>query len=355
MPSLTDRLKKNTTVKATDTFGKVDIVHRDPASTAALPLNLALQGAFDGGVTPGITMFAGPSRHFKTNMALVCASAWLDKYPDSLMLFYDSEFGAKESYFDSAGIDTDRVIHTPIKNVEELKFDMYKQLESLEKNDNVIIVIDSVGNLASKREVDNADNQNSAADMTRAKELKSLWRIVTPYFESLGIPCIVINHTYNTMEMFSKTVVSGGQGNILASNDIIVIGRQQDKDKTTKELKGYNFILNVEKSRTVREGRKIPLLVHFEGGLMSYASLLDIAIEVGLVVSPSNAWYSFVDPETGEIADKKFRRKETVTPEFWEDTLADPKFTDAIQNHYRLDTNSLIAKAESEVDDEHDS
>lgn len=354
MPSLADRLKKNTTVKATDTFGKVDIVRREPAATAALPLNLALQGAFDGGVTPGITMFAGPSRHFKTNMALVCAAAWMDKYPDSLMLFYDSEFGAKESYFQSAGIDVDRVIHTPIKNVEELKFDMYKQLEGLEPSDNVIIVIDSVGNLASKREVDNAENQNSAADMTRAKEIKSLWRIVTPYFESLGIPCIVINHTYNTMEMFSKTVVSGGQGNILAANDIIVLGRQQDKDKKTKELKGYNFILNIEKSRTVREGKKIPLLVHFEGGLMSYASLLDIAIEVGLATAMSGPWYSFVDPETGEIDDKKFMRKDTVDAEFWEGKLSDSKFTDAVKNFYRLDTNSLISKAESELDDEHD-
>ena len=354
MASLADRLKKNTTVKATDTFGKVDIVRREPAPTAALPLNLALQGAFDGGVTPGITMFAGPSRHFKTNMALVCAAAWMQKYPDSLMLFYDSEFGAKQSYFESAGVDTDRVIHTPIKNVEELKFDMYKQLEALEPSDNVIIVIDSVGNLASKREVDNAENQNSAADMTRAKEIKSLWRIVTPYFESLGIPCIVINHTYNTMEMFSKTVVSGGQGNILAANDIIVLGRQQDKDKKTKELKGYNFILNIEKSRTVREGKKIPLLVHFEGGLMSYASLLDIAVEAGLATPMSGPWYAFVDPETGEIDDKKFMRKDTVKAEFWEDKLSDPKFTGAIERFYRLDANSLIAKAEAEADDEHD-
>ena len=351
MPSLADRLKKNSTVKITDTFGKVDIVNREPASTAAIPLNLALQGTFDGGVSPGITMFAGPSRHFKTNMALVCASAWMDKYPDSLMLFYDSEFGAKESYFESAGIDVDRVIHTPIKNVEELKFDMYNQLESLEKNDNVIIVIDSVGNLASKREVDNAENQNSAADMTRAKEIKSLWRIVTPYFESLGIPCIVINHTYNTMEMFSKTVVSGGQGNILAANDIIVIGRQQDKDKKTKELKGYNFILNIEKSRTVREGRKIPLLVHFDGGIMAYASLLDIAIEVGLATAMSGPWYSFVDPETGEIDDKKFMRKDTADESFWIDKLTDSAFCKAIEEHYRLDANSLIAKAEEEVSD----
>jgi RecA/RadA recombinase len=354
MPSLADRLKKNTTVKATDTFGKVDIVRRDPASTVALPLNLALQGAFDGGVSPGITMFAAPSRHFKTNISLVCVSAWMDKYPDSIMLFYDSEFGAKESYFQSAGIDIDRVIHTPIKNIEELKFDLFHQLEALEKNDNVIIVIDSVGNLASKREVDNAENQNSAADMTRAKELKSLWRIVTPYFESLGIPCIVVNHVYTTMEMFSKTVVSGGQGNILASNDIIVIGRQQDKDKKTKELKGYNFILNVEKSRTVREGRKIPLLVHFDGGIMSYASLLDIAVEAGLATPMSGPWYAFVDPETGEIDDKKFMRKDTVGAEFWEDKLTDHKFTDAVTRFYRLDANSLIAKAEAEADDEHD-
>lgn len=353
MASLTERLKKNSTIDLTDTFGDVKIVQREPAPTFALPLNIALQGAIDGGISPGITMIAGPSRHFKTLLALVAAQAWLEKYPDAALLLYDSEWGAKKTYLESVGIDPKRVIHTPIKNVEDLKFDLHKQLNNLEKNDNVIVMIDSIGNLASKREADNAENQNSAADMTRAKEIKSLWRIVTPYFEELGIPCLVINHTYETMEMFSKTVVSGGQGNILAANDIIVVGRQKDKDTKSKDLKGYMFILTIEKSRTVREGRKIPLYVSFEGGIQSFASMLDICIEAGVATSLSGPWYGWTDLETGEVLeDKKFMRKDCADPKFWEEKFKDPNFGRRLEQHYRLDATSLIAKKqESMLDD----
>lgn len=343
MASLTERLKKNSNLKDVD-----DIVRRDPAPTGAIPLNIALQGRCDGGISPGITMFAGPSRHFKSNLALISVAAWMDKYPESSLLFYDSEHGAKDSYFDSVGIDKSRVVHKLIHNVEELKFDMNKQIKLLDPKgaDNVIIMIDSIGNLASKREVENADNENSAADMVRAKEFKSMWRVLTPYFESLGIPVIVINHTYETMEMFSKTVVSGGQGNILAANDIIVVGRQVDKDKKTKELMGHNFILNIHKSRTVREGRKIPLNASFEEGIQSYNSLLDIAIEAELAVATGGPWYAWVDPDTGEIGETKFMRKDALQEDFWTEKMAEPGFKSRLEKYYRLDSYNLLKKAE---------
>lgn len=354
--SLLDRLKKNSKVKLSDALGKVKFVDRSEAVTHALPLNIALEGSFEGGIRPGVIQFAGPSRHFKSNIALIACRAWMDKYPDAVLLFYDSEGGSKMEMFNNAGIDTDRVLHTPIRNVEQLKFDMFTQLEALSPNENIIIMIDSIGNLASKREVDNAENENSAADMTRAKELKSLWRIVTPYFQEKGVPCIVINHTYETMEMFSKTVVSGGQGSILASDDIFVIGRQVDKDTKSKDLKGFKFILTIFKSRTVREGRKIPLVVSFENGIETYASLLDICIEIGIATSVKGPWYTFIDQETGEADDKNFMRKDTLHEKFWEKKLADPKFQRAFEDHYRLDAHSLLhkAEAEAEAEDEED-
>ena len=97
------------------------------------------------------------------------------------MLFYDSEFGSPQSYFKQFDIDTSRVLHTPITNVEELKFDMIGQLEALDRKDKVIVVIDSVGNLASKKEMEDAINEKSVADMSRAKALKGLFRMTTPY------------------------------------------------------------------------------------------------------------------------------------------------------------------------------
>ncbi|MGG7383269.1 recombinase RecA, partial [Escherichia coli] len=110
------------------------------------------------------------------------------------------------------GVDPERVIHTPIQSVEQLKIDMVNQLEAIERGEKVIVFIDSIGNMASKKETEDALNEKSVADMTRAKSLKSLFRIVTPSFSIKNIPCVAVNHTIETIEMFSKTVMTGGTG-----------------------------------------------------------------------------------------------------------------------------------------------
>ncbi|MGL6229402.1 MAG: recombinase RecA [Culicoidibacterales bacterium] len=173
-------------------------------------LNLALSGTLDGGLSSGLTMIAGPSKHFKSNLALIMVAAYLRKHPDSVCVFFDNEFGTTPDYFKAAGIDPERVIHAPFMNIEELKFDAIKKLEEVKRGDKVVFYIDSVGNAASKKEVEDAKDEKSVSDMTRAKQLKSLFRMVTPYLTMLDIPMVCINHTYQTQEMYAKTVVSGG-------------------------------------------------------------------------------------------------------------------------------------------------
>jgi RecA/RadA recombinase len=153
---------------------------------------------------------AGPSKHFKTNLALVMGRAFQKKYKDGVILFYDSEFGSPQAYFEANGIDPSRVVHTPITDIEQLKFDLMQQIDGLERKDKVMIIVDSVGNLASKKEVEDALDGKSVADMTRAKQLKSLFRMVTPHLTLKQIPMIAVNHIYMTQEMYSKPVVSGG-------------------------------------------------------------------------------------------------------------------------------------------------
>ena len=134
-------------------------------------------------------------------------AAYLNKYKDGVCLFYDSEFGAKESYFKSFGIDPARIVHSPLLNVEQLKFDMMAQLDGLTDKDKVIVIIDSVGNLASKKEVEDALKQNSAADMSRAKAFKSFFRMVTPQLHDKGITLIAIAHTYMEQCLAGDTLI----------------------------------------------------------------------------------------------------------------------------------------------------
>lgn len=342
--SILDKIKKNSTIKDTAILANSKFFQKKDMIPTSIPaINIALSGRLDGGLTPGLTMWAGPSKHFKTAFSLLMAKSYMEKYNDAVLLFYDSEFGTPQSYFDSFGIDTNRVVHTPITDIEQLKFDIMQQLdgkEGLTRGDHVIIIIDSIGNLASKKEVEDALEGKSVADMSRAKQIKSLFRMVTPHLTIKDIPMIVVNHTYKTMELYAKDVVGGGTGSYYSADNIFILGRQQDKDGT--ELLGYNFIINVEKSRYVREKSKIPVSVKFDGGISRWSGILDMALESGHVIKPSNGWYSRVNGETGEVEEKKWRIKETESKEFMMPILTDKTFQKWVQDNYQIAHGSII-------------
>lgn len=333
--SLLEKLKKTSTVKETDTLKRSKFfVEKEMVPTSVPVINVALSGRVDGGMAAGLLVLAGPSRHFKTSFALLMAKAYMDKYPKSICLFYDSEFGAPQAYFESFGIDTERVLHTPITDVEVLKFDIMQQLKGIEKGERVIIVVDSIGNLASKKEVEDALEGKSVADMTRAKAMKSLFRMVTPHLTLKDLPMVVVNHTYKEIGLFPKDIVSGGTGVMLSADNVWIIGRQQDKEGT--EVIGYRFIINIEKSRFVKEKSKIPIEVTFDGGISKWSGLLDIGIESGHVVKPKQGWYQRV----GE--DKNLRLKDTYTSSFWIPILKDKTFREYVENKYRLAHGSML-------------
>ena len=344
-----EKMKKGSTIKETSILSKSEFfTEKDMIQTDVPMINVALSGSLDGGITPGLTMFAGPSKHFKTAFALLMAAAYLKKYDDAIVLFYDSEFGTPQKYFETFGIDTDRVLHTPITDVEELKHDIMNQLQNISKGERVMIILDSIGNLASKKEIEDSIEGKSVADMTRAKQMKSLFRMVTPHLTIKDIPMIVVNHTYKEIGMFPKDIVGGGTGSYYSADTIWILGRQQDKTGT--EVTGYNFIINIEKSRYVREKSKIPITVSFDGGIQKYSGLLDIALEGNFVAKPSNGWYAKVDRETGEILNK-VRFDDTQNKEFWSDLLNNEAFKEYVRKRYEISYGSIMQ--DSTLDEEY--
>jgi len=343
--STLDKLKKNSTIKHTEVLSKSKFLNnKDIVQTTVPALNVALSGKLDGGLSTGLTVFAGPSKHFKTAFAMLLSKSYLDKYDDGVVLFYDSEFGAPQGYFDSFGIDTDRVIHTPVTDIEQLKHDVMSQLQGIERGDRVIIIVDSVGNLASRKEVEDAIDGKSVADMTRAKQMKSLFRMITPHLTIKDIPAVVVNHTYKEIGLFPKDVVSGGTGVYYSADNIFIIGRQQEKEG--KEVVGYNFIINVEKSRFVREKSRIPIEVTWEGGISKWSGLIDMALESGHVVKPSNGWYA----KSGEDDAKKVRLKDTYNKDFWIPILSDKTFIKWIEERYLMSADAIMQSEVSEED-----
>lgn len=343
MSALRDRIIKNSTSKYTDVLLDSKLFNeKDVISTRIPIINVGLSGYATGGLIAGVTMFAGPSKNYKTGFALLMAKAFQEEHPDGVILFYDSEFGAPKPYFESFKIDMSNVVHTPITDIEELKHDIMSQLQNIERGDKVLIIIDSIGNLASRKEVEDAIEGKTVADMTRAKALKSLFRMITPHLALKNIPLIAINHTYKELSMFPKDIVGGGTGAYYGADNIWIIGRQQEKESQSGPVIGFNFVINVEKSRFVREKSKFIVTVLFDGGIHRWSGLFDFALENKYIASGKKGWYNVVDMETGELIEPAARRSDLEKNDaLWTSLLANTEFTQALENAYKLNSPML--------------
>ena len=331
---LLQRLLKSSPTKYTSILSKSELFNAIEIIPVDIPIiNVAFSGELDGGMTSGVTIIAGAPKTFKTLLGLICVKAYLDKYEDAICVLYDSERGITKNYLLSRGINPERILHTPVENLEELKFDFIRQLKELDRGDKVIFLIDSIGNTASLKEIDDSLAEKSVSDMQRPKILKSLFRMITPALVNKDIPCIAIAHTYDTLDLYSKQVISGGIGIIYSANQAFIITKAQEKEKVDgkDELTGWNFTIHIEKSRFVREKSKLTFKVLYSKGIQKYSGLLDLAIEAKLIDNSSKGWYALPNEE------RKFRLKEIEdNEEFWIDILKDETFKTFVRNKYKL-------------------
>lgn len=218
----------------------------DPVKTSIPIINIAYSGKVNGGFGPGLTILAGESKTFKTALALYCMKAYLDKYSDGVGILYDSEGGCNPQYIKSFGIDPTRVVHVPVEHVEQLKFDFVKKLETIEKGDKVFFLVDSIGQIASKKETDDAIDEKTVADMTRAKAIRSLLRMVTIQLNKKLLPCFMINHVYQEMGLYPKTVIPGGC--LVAGTEIKM---HDGTVKKIEDVKEGDLVLTLEGAKPV--------------------------------------------------------------------------------------------------------
>lgn len=268
--SLLDKMLKGGSIKHTSVLSESTFFNEKTPIRTDLPiLNVAFSGSLKGGLIPGLTVIAGESKSFKTMLSLYCMKAYLDEHDEGVALLYDSEFGITPDYLESFDIDTSRVIHIPLEDIEQLKFDLTKRLNDIERGDKVFIMIDSVGNLASKKEVEDAENEKSVADMSRAKQLKSLFRIVTPKITTKDIPCVAINHIYKEQGLYPKNIVSGGcvvKGTEIQTPEGLVEVQHFKEGDLVNTLSGPMPVTHVWNPETLEEATPECYEITFEDG-----------------------------------------------------------------------------------------
>ena len=263
--------------------------------TGSYILNAQLSGSIYGGIPNNrVTAIAGEQATGKTFYAIGIASTFLNDHPDGAVFYFDSEAAATPDLFRDRGLDPNRVWHFPIDTIEEFRTQMIRILDNLLKTPEkdrkpLLVILDSLGMLASQKELQDAMDDKQVRDMTKSQTIKSVFRIITSKLGKLKIPMIVTNHTYKTMNPYGDpTDMGGGSGLKYAASTIITLTKSKEKD-SSKEIIGNIIKVKTYKSRLTKENTQIATRLFFDSrGLDEYYGLLELGEKHGIFIRKGN-------------------------------------------------------------------
>lgn len=267
--------------------------------TGAYMLNALMSGSIHKGLPKGkITAIAGESSTGKTYLALSIVRTFLDADPEALVFYFESEGAISTQMLEERLIDTTRVGQIPVNTVQDFKHQALLAIDGLKSREKktgkkvpVLFILDSLGQLASAKEVDIAREGVDTLDMTRAKQIRGMARVLTFPLAINGITMIVTNHTYAPMSAYSGREMSGGEGMKYASDQIIFLSKRKDKEGLieksgstagAKDVKGNIITGTVFKGRLSKENSKAEIYLHPKHGLFRYFGMIDMAIQADL-------------------------------------------------------------------------
>jgi len=253
-------------------------------NTGSFSFNALLSGSMFGGIPNNkITALAGESATGKTYFALGICDKFLRDNPNANVLYFDTESAVTSEMIAERGIDPNRVGIFPVATVEEFRHqaikivDAYTELAKDQKTP-IIIVLDSLGQLSTSKEMADTAEGKGTRDMTRAQVIKATFRVLTLKLGAAGIPLILTNHTYDVIgSMFPQKEMGGGSGLKYAASTIIYLSKKKVKEGT--DVIGNIIHCKLYKSRLTKENSMVDVMLNYDHGLNPYYGLIDIALK----------------------------------------------------------------------------
>ncbi len=245
--------------------------------TGSFSLNALLSGSMYGGVPSNkITCLAGSESVGKTFFALSIAKNFLDTNKDSLILYFESEGALTTAMITDRDLDPERFVVFPVATVEEFRTQCLKLIAGIPAETKVMIFLDSLGNLSTRKEMEDSESGSDKRDMTRAPMIRGTFRTLALKMSTKNIPLIITNHTYDKVgSMFPSKEISGGGGIKYAASVIVTLGKRKVKDGT--EVMGNIIKCKLVKGRFTKEESVIETMLDYQTGLDKYFGLVAIA------------------------------------------------------------------------------
>ena len=242
-------------------------------------LNACLTASLFGGYPNNRAVaLAGPSGTGKTFLTLNAVKQ--AQQMGYSIVYYDSENAVDRELVEKFGIDTSTFRYEPCNTVQEFRMSVTNLTDTLLEQKKkgaelpkIMIVLDSAGNLATQKEIDDARSGSDKSDMTRAKLLKSTFRIMITKLGICKIPFLFTNHTYMTQDLFAKQVGGGGTGPEYAASIILFLAKAKlNEGGDGKEQTGIVVTAKPNKNRFAKP-RPIKFHISFNKGMNPYVGL----------------------------------------------------------------------------------
>ena len=263
-------------------------------------LNFILSGEFKKGIPEGqIVMFAGEEMTGKTLFAaLTAVQAEKESY---LVLWLDSEGAVDDEYFDRIGMG-EHFIYKRVGTIEDVQNILLTALKKAKvRNARLFIVLDSLGNIASMKEVADSQKGEIKSDMgQRAKGIRSAFRRISPLiFETKSI-FILINHIYKGVGPYDADRPSGGLAPLYLSGIVLMFKRS-----TPREGKMHIYVESL-KNRFYIPKIRVHFTLEFQKGISEEEGLIELGQMLG-VITNAGGWWDFNG--------KKYRKSKLVQEE----------------------------------------
>lgn len=317
--------------------------------TGILLLNAQICGDIFGGFPSNrILIFAGEQSTGKTFIMLNIMRKFIqDNNDKALIVLFETEGAIDTQLIKERGIDPSKVMIVPISSVEDFKVQSTKLVNTLEKMSEeerppIIFGLDSIGMLASDKEMTDALEGKNTVDMTRAKQLKSAFRILTLALAKNNIPLIATNHTYNSMGGFiSKKIMGGGTAAYYSASTVAFLGKGQAK--TNKVLTGSKVFCKLEKSRLTKEKTSIEFDIDFEKGICRYSGLFEF-LKTHSIIKKSGSKYFLDDPKNAKESKEILEKPE----EFFTEEVLETHVRPHLKELFKYGSPLLISEDEEE-------
>jgi RecA/RadA recombinase len=200
------------------------------------------------------------------------------------IIYMDSEAAVDEDIVRNFGINPDTFRYQPVSTPQEVRHFVTNLCDTIKKAKGseipkIMLVLDSLGNLATNKERTDAISGSEKKDMTKQQELRSLFRVITTDLAEIKIPFIFTNHTYASIGSYIPSqTISGGGGAIYNASVILQLSKSSLKegdDEASAAGVQKTGIIVTSKAAKNRFARPIPIKFHisFYKGMNRYVGL----------------------------------------------------------------------------------